>query len=78
MAAEHFEEQILPTIKRKQKNPMNNHLYPVLITSLERTSVNKVLPSGKDQLRAQENSLLSLSQPNPLSQLEIKVMTITP
>ncbi len=51
---------------------MNNRRSPVPIT----LCVNQVLQSGKDQLRAQQNSLPSLSQTNSLSQLEIKVMTI--
>jgi len=72
MAVEHFEEQILPTIEKKEKSPMNNRRSPVPIT----LCVNQVLQSGKDQLRAQQNSLPSLSQTNSLSQLEIKVMTI--
>lgn len=76
MAVEHFDEQILPIIKRKQMDLdlMNDNRLRAPITTL---CVNQQLfpPGNKDQL-AQCNRLLINCQQRSLSLLKTKVMTI--
>lgn len=71
LAVEHFDEQILPAMKRTLKDVMESDCYrptPSIATFL----VKQQFPSGKDQV-SQQNRALIVIQQNLLVQLKAKV-----